>query len=145
MVFDVFDQYSAALLGVYLMLLTVFVQSFVASVAHRKQKHYIPGIVDEKLGHESFVFRSHRTFMNSLENVPFMFATVVLAILCGVNAVGLAISVWIYALARIVHMILYYKIATEKNPSPRSYFFIVALLAQIGLLITIGIHFIAIV
>ncbi|MCP8899864.1 hypothetical protein M6D89_11195 [Gilvimarinus sp. HB14] len=31
-------------------------------------------------------------------------------------------------------MILYYAIATEKNPSPRSYFFGIALLAQIGIL-----------
>ncbi len=138
----VLETYLAALSGVYIILITVFVQSLVASIAHRKQKHYVPGIVDEHLGHDSFVFRSHRTFMNSLENIPFMLATVFLGIFCNVDAFFLGLLVWVYALARIIHMALYYKIVTEKNPSPRSYFFMIALLAQLTLLVTIGGHFV---
>jgi hypothetical protein len=35
-------------------------------------------------------------------------------------------------------MALYYSIATEKNPSPRSYFFLVGLAANITILALIG-------
>lgn len=141
---NIFETYMAVLSGVYIILITVFVQSLVASIAHRQQKHYVPGIVSEHLGQDSFVFRSHRTFMNSLENIPFMLATVFLAMFCNIDAFWLGMLVWVYALARIVHMALYYKIATEKNPSPRSYFFMIAFLAQLILLIIIGVHFVAV-
>ena len=69
--------YSFAIWGLWLILTTVFVQAIVASAAHRKQTHYVPGIVDEKLSHESFVFRSHRTFLNSHENLLMMFGPAV--------------------------------------------------------------------
>ncbi|MCV6590176.1 MAG: MAPEG family protein [Marinobacterium sp.] len=131
--------YASALSGLLLMLFTMLIQNLVATIAHRRQSHYVPGVVDEKLGHESFVFRSHRTWQNSLENVPLMFACAVLAMLAGVSASSLAITVWVYALARIVHMALYYTIATEKNPSPRSYFYMIALLANVALLVQIAI------
>lgn len=36
-------------------------------------------------------------------------------------------------------MLLYYKISTEKNPSPRSYFFALGLLATLVLLIGTGV------
>jgi glutathione S-transferase len=140
---NVFDLYWFSLSGSLVILATVFVQSLVASIAHRKQKEYVPGVVDEDLGHESFVFRSHRTFMNSIENVQFMIMAVFLSIFCGVQSFWLGVLVWVYAVARIIHMILYYKIATEKNPSPRSYFFMIAIVAQLSLLIMIGVRLFA--
>ena len=44
--------------------------------------------------------------------------------------------------ARIIHMVLYYKIVTEKNPSPRSLFWAIGFITNIYLLIDLGIHLI---
>jgi uncharacterized MAPEG superfamily protein len=62
-----------------------------------------------------------------------------LAILIGANVFWTGVLIWVYAMARIVHMGLYYKIATEKNPSPRSYFFIIGVIANIALLVLVGV------
>jgi len=132
------EQYYWTHLAIFIGIATLVLQTFVAMRAHRKQSHYIPGIVDEKLGHESFVFRSHRTYQNSLENAPLMFFTVMLAMFVGVAPHALAILSWVFVIARIIHMVLYYKIATEKNPSPRSYFFLIAFLANVVTLFFIG-------
>ena len=132
--------YSFAIWGLWLILVTIFIQATVASRAHRKQKHYVAGIVDSQLSHESFVFRSHRTFLNSHENLLMMFGPALLGLLVGMDAFWLGILVWVYALARILHMALYYVVATEANPSPRSYFFIVGYVANLTLLIMLGIH-----
>jgi uncharacterized MAPEG superfamily protein len=118
----------------------VFVQAMVASIAHRQQKEYVPGVVDEQLGPESFVFRSHRTFMNSIENVPFMFGLSMVSILSGFSAVTLCYILWGYVFGRLGHMFLYYKIATRKNPSARSYFFMISILAQLILFVLLGLH-----
>jgi uncharacterized MAPEG superfamily protein len=133
-------SYSFAILGLWLILVTVFVQAMVASFAHRKQKHYVPGIVNDKLSHESFVFRSHRTFLNSHENLLMMFGSALLGMLVGMDAYWLGMLVWVYAIARVSHMALYYALATETNPSPRTYFFMVGFIANLVLLIMLGLH-----
>ena len=134
------DQYLLGFWGLLFILFTLLLQTMVATVAHRKQSQYIPGIVNETLGHDSFVFRSHRTFQNSLENAPLMFSMAVLAILVGLNPVWLAATVWTFAIARFIHMVLYYVIATEKNPSPRSFFYAIALLSNLVLLGMVAVH-----
>jgi len=132
------ETYSSALTGIWVIIITVMVQALVASIAHRRQAKYIPGIVDGHLGHESFVFRSDRTFRNSLENIVPILALAFMAIMLGLDAGRLAIILWVYAGARIVFTALYYVIATEKNPSPRSYFFIIGFVANIVLAVDIG-------
>ncbi|NBR79394.1 MAG: MAPEG family protein [Alphaproteobacteria bacterium] len=122
------------------MLATIVVQAMVLIRVHRRQPGYKVGVIDPSLGQESLFFRAHRTFWNSMENIVPLFGTSVLAILAGYDASRLAVIVWIYALARIVHMILYYRIATEKNPSPRSYFFIIGVFASAYLLVDVGRH-----
>jgi uncharacterized MAPEG superfamily protein len=109
------------------------VQWFIATKSKSRQKGAIPGKIDPFLGHESFVFRAHRTFMNTLENIPTMLGTSFLAILIGANAFWVAVFIWIFVVCRVSHMILYYVIATEKNPSPRTYFFSVGLIANVSL------------
>jgi uncharacterized MAPEG superfamily protein len=133
-----FDAYTTALTGLWLMLATITVQALVAVAAHRRQKEKVPGIVDPKLGHDSFVFRSDRTFRNSLENIIPFFGLSMLAILAGFDAGRLAIVVWVFALARLVHMVLYYRIATEVNPSPRSYFYLIGVIATLYLIVDLG-------
>ncbi len=135
-----FDNYEASLWAMLLMVFTVLCQSLIATGAHRKQASYVPGVVDENLGHQSFVFRSHRTFQNSLENVPLMLFSGILGVLVGMSPTGLAITLWIFAVARIAHMLLYYGIATEQNPSPRSYFYAIALLSNLVLVVMIALH-----
>ncbi len=135
-----YEQYLTSFWAIWLMVFTVIAQSLIATGAHRKQAQYVPGVVDEKLGHESFVFRSHRTFQNSLENVPLMLFTAFLAVLVGFSPVSLAATTWIYAIARLIHMALYYGIATEKNPSPRSYFYLIAMLSNVVLAVMVAVH-----
>ena len=132
------ETYTTSLIGLWLVLTTITLQAVIATGAHRRQSKMVPGIVDPTLSHDSFVFRSDRTFRNSLENIVPFFGLSVLAMLAGFNAERLAIVVWVYALARLFHMILYYRIATEKNPSPRSYFYMVGLLATFYLIGDLG-------
>jgi glutathione S-transferase len=132
------DQYLVSFWGLLFLLFTMLLQTIVATGAHRKQAQYVPGVVNDQLGHDSFVFRSHRTFQNSLENVPLMFGTIVVGILVGFDAGTLAITAWVFAIARFIHMALYYMIATERNPSPRSFFYAIALLTNLTLLVMIA-------
>lgn len=136
---DVYGSYSLALWGIFVILSTVLVQSLVAAGTKATQPGAIPGKMDASLGHSSFVFRSNRTLMNSLENLPVMLGTALLALFAGVDATWTGILIWVYALARILHMALYYGIATDKNPSPRSYFFLLGVLANIALLVFVGV------
>ena len=76
--------------------------------------------------------------MNSLETLPVMLGTACLALFAGVDAMWAGILIWMFALSRILHMALYYAIATEKNPSPRSYFFLLGVVANIALLVFVG-------
>ncbi len=128
-------SYPLIFWGIIVIIATVILQSVIAATTKAKQPNAIPGKIDPSLSHDSLVFRTHRTFMNSLENTPFMLATIFLGLFIGVNLFWMGIWIWIYALARIFHMILYYGIATEKNPSPRSYFFLFGLIANIALLV----------
>lgn len=132
------ETYSMAFWGIFIIILTVIVQGAVAAATKSSQPGAIPGKIDESLSHFSFVFRSNRTFLNSLENFPAILGTCFLAVLVGANASWTGILIWVFALARIVHMALYYVISTEKNPSPRSYFFLVGLAANVALLVLCG-------
>ncbi|WP_188151094.1 MAPEG family protein [Teredinibacter waterburyi] len=130
-----FQTYDSALFGIFVVIATLVVQSLIASFIKAKQPGAIPGKIDESLGHESIVYRAHRTFMNSLENTPTMLAAAFLAIFSGADAKWTAIFVWVYAVARLIHMLGYYFISTSKNPSPRSYFFLIGFIATIALLV----------
>ena len=132
------ETYTTSLIGLWLVLTTITLQAVIATGAHRRQSKIVPGIVDPALSHDSFVFRSDRTFRNSLENIAPFFGLSVLAMIAGFSPDRLAIVIWVYALARLFHMILYYRIATEKNPSPRSYFYMIGLLATIYLIGDLG-------
>jgi len=76
--------------------------------------------------------------MNSLENIPLFVGAFLLSIFTQVDPYWVGVAVWLYALARIVHMVLYYAVATEQNPSPRSYAFIVGFLVSLALLLRAG-------
>lgn len=129
-----FNQYHPALLGLVVTLATVAVQAVVAAVLKAKQPGAVPGMSPQQLGHGHFVFRAQRTFLNSLENLPVMFGASMLCILVGAAPKITALLIWVYAAARVLHMLLYYLIATDKNPSPRSYFYLIGFLATLGLL-----------
>ncbi|GHD48245.1 Uncharacterized conserved protein, MAPEG superfamily [Marinobacter persicus] len=128
------EVYTTALWGIAALIALWLVQWFVASLTKASRPGAVPGKIDDSLSHESFVFRAHRTFMNSLENLPAMFATAFLAVLVGADPFWTGLLIWVFVAARVVHMMLYYAIATERNPSPRSYFFMIGLAANLGLL-----------
>ena|SRR5690554_5920948 len=134
---------SFVLMGLWVILVTVFVQWLIASGAKARSTGAIPGKLNDTLSHDSFIFRAHRTFQNSIENVPFFVAAAFLAIFADVQSQWLLISVWAFAVARIIHMALYYAIATEQNPSPRSYFFIIGVIANAVVLVLILLKWLA--
>ncbi len=109
-----------------------------AAKSKASQPGAIPGKTDASLSHSSFVFRSNRTFANSLENIAVMLGASFLAILVGSNVFWTGVVIWVMAISRIMHMVLYYYSSTEQNPSPRSYFYLIALVADIALLSLCG-------
>lgn len=135
-------DYTLVFSATLVILITVLAQAMVASISKARQPGAVPGKINESLSHDSFIFRSHRTFMNTLENLPLMLGTIFLAIFSGADPLWTAVAVWVFAIARLLHMALYYAIATEKNPSPRSYFYGLGLLANICLLVLIAIELI---
>ena len=81
------EAYVSAYWGILIALLTLLVQGIVAAGSKASQAGAIPGKIDESLSHSSFVFRSNRTFMNSLENFPAFLGTSFLAIFVTANAI----------------------------------------------------------
>lgn len=132
-----FEQYILTFLALWLIIMTIIVQQFTAIFVNRKYGKFVPGKFDNDLGPESFIFRSDRTFKNSLENIVQFIVPVILAIHLDVNNMALAAIVWIYAIARIGHMIAYYRSTSSKNPSAKSYFFLLGVLMNVILMVMV--------
>jgi glutathione S-transferase len=132
-----FGEYILSFLGLWVLIAMIIVQQFVYMKSKFKSDNAVSGIDDESLGHESFLFRSNRTFRNSLENILQFVLPVFIAMALGVFNITLAIVVWLYVFARIGHMVCYYKITTNKNPSPKSYFFLFGLFINVILMLII--------
>ena len=140
---SMFAAYQSTFIGLWLIIATIIIQAMVAVRIHRRQEGgYLPGVLKPSLDHTSIVFRTHRTLQNSLENLIPLLGLVVIALMSGYDTNKLSIVIWIYAISRIVHMILYYKIATNKNPSPRSIFWAIGFLSTFYLMIDLGIFLI---
>jgi len=133
------EAYQNTFIGLWLILSTIIIQAIILIRSHRRQKTYQVGVMDSTLGQESFLFRSYRVFWNSLENIIPIYGLALLAILSGYDAYILSLVVWIYALTRIFHMFLYYTIATNKNPSMRTVFYLIGFFATLYLMIDLGI------
>lgn len=138
-----FSASTLVVTGLWFIIVTLMVQWAVAATVKAKQPGAIPGKLPDGISHQSLVFRTHRTFMNSLENVPMFLATVFLALFAGVTSEWLGYWVMVFAVARIIHMALYYAIATEKNPSPRSWFFLIGAIANVAVLVLIALTLLA--
>lgn len=128
-------EYDLAYWALAVILLTVLVQQLIASTVKARQPGAIPGVEPQNAGHGDFVFRAYRTHLNSLENLPVLLGGGLLCVLAGANPLWTGIWLWVFALSRLLHMVLYYRIATEKNPSPRSYFFLLGVVATLALLV----------
>ncbi|WP_158970626.1 MAPEG family protein [Paraglaciecola sp. L3A3] len=131
---------NSAYMAFYLYLIMLLIQWMVATFSKTSQPNAIPGKMNEDLSHDSFVFRAHRTFHNTLENSALFIGTVLFAFSINYQSIVFAIAVWTYLVARVIHMALYYAIATEKNPSPRSYFFLIAVAANAVMLVMVGVR-----
>ena len=133
-----FEVYYLSFFGIWALLSLVVIEAIIAMGASRSQKKYTPGILNSDLGPESFVFRSDRAFKNSLVNiVPFLGAAII-SILLSMDPLRLARLVLVYVLARYIYTAVYYSIATRKNPSFRSLFYLVGLIVTIIMLVDIG-------
>ena len=136
------EMYQIVFVGLWLILTTIVFQAIIMVGAHRAEKDYKVGKIDPNLGQESFFFRSHRAFWYSLENIIPILGMAIVAIMSGYSPFKLGIVTWIYAISRILHMLLYYYNATEENPSHRSYFYGFGLLATLYLIVDLGIFLI---
>ncbi|HAG52588.1 MAG TPA: hypothetical protein DCL21_02260 [Alphaproteobacteria bacterium] len=132
-----YNEYMLTFLGLWLIILTIMAQHIVATVAHRKQKIFIPGVIDVNLDSKSFVFRSDRVFKNSLENIIQFIVPVFLAFILGVNNIYLAILVWLFAGARIGHMCFYYIQSRGQKFKIKRYFYLFGLFINIVLMMVI--------
>ena len=135
---EFFSAYHSAFWALWWVVATVFAQGLIAAAVKAKQPNAIPGQIPEGLDHHSIVFRTSRTHLNSLENLAVFLGSAFLAILVGASPTWTAACIWAYALARLAHMLLYYAIATNKNPSPRSYFYLIGVLANLALLLLVA-------
>ena len=129
-----FAAYHTAFIGVWAVLVLLLLQGCVASITHAMQPGAIPGKPLTSLGHASFVFRAHRTLHNSLENLPLFLGTFFLAVFVGVSTTWVIPLVWVFVVSRLLYTLCYYAIATERNPSMRTYFFLAGLLVNVLLL-----------
>ena len=134
-----FDAYNSSFLALWVILTTIIFQAIVYIRLHRRQRGYKVGVMDPALGQTSFLFRAYRTFWNSIENIIPLFGIAILAILSEYDSLKLSIILWIYAMSRIIHMIIYYKVVTNKNPSLRSIPFGIGFLACFYLIVDLGI------
>ena len=134
--------YQSSLIALWFILVAIVIQAMVLIHLHRKQPNYKVGVIDPSLGQESLFFRAYRTFWNSMENIVPVLGMALIALVSGYSATKLSIVLWTYAIARVFHMILYYMVSTDKNPSVRSIFFSIGFLAMFYLLIDLGIYLI---
>ena len=133
-----FEIYKLVFFALWVILTTIFAQAVVLIVAHRMQKNYKVGVIDASLGQQSFLFRSYRAFWNSVENVVLIFTLVIVGILIDYDSNRLGIITWVYAVSRIGHMLVYYFIATDRNPSLRSVFWLFGFFAMAYLIGDLG-------
>ena len=136
------EMYQIVFVGLWLILTTIVFQAIIMVGAHRAEKDYKVGKIDPNLGQESFFFRSHRAFWNSLENIIPILGMAIVAIISGYSPFKLGIVTWIYAISRIIHMLLYCEIATDVNPRPSGYFSGFGLLSTLYLIVDLGIFLI---
>jgi uncharacterized MAPEG superfamily protein len=127
--------YQTSLLWVGILLAVIILQWLIASYAKASEPGAIPGHPPRALGHANFAFRAWRTHQNTLENASTMIGGAIFAILAGANPAWLQGLLAIMVVSRIAHMALYYGIATDKNPSPRSYFFMISWLANVAVIV----------
>ena len=134
--------YQSSLIGLWFILATIVVQAMVLINLYRKQPNYKVGVIDPSLGQDALFLRAYRTFWNSMENIVPVLGMALIGLVSGYSATKLSIILWTYAIARVYHMILYYMVATDKNPSVRSIFFSIGFLAMFYLLIDLGLYLI---
>ena len=90
------EIYNSSLIGLWLILVTIVLQAMIAIRVHRAQKGgYTPGVLRPELGQSSFVFRAHRTFQNSMENIVPILGLAFIAIFAEYSAFKLSVIVWV--------------------------------------------------
>lgn len=130
------SHYSGSIFWLGILISMVMVQWLVASFGKAGQPGAIPGMAPaQERAHKSFVFRAWRTHQNSIENIGTMLGAGIFAIFAGANPVWTQVCIAIMVIARFAHMVLYYAIATNKNPSPRTWFFMLSWFANWALII----------
>lgn len=127
--------YQGSLLWLGILLSLIMLQWLIATVAKARLPGAVPGLPPSDHAHSSFAFRAWRTHQNSMENSGTMIGGALFAMLAGANGTWVESLLAILVITRVVHMVLYYAIATERNPSPRSYFFALSWLANVALIL----------
>ncbi|HUP91217.1 MAG TPA: MAPEG family protein [Solimonas sp.] len=124
-----FSQYVASLAGMLCLAGLMFVQFLVADISGIRAKH-VPGMPVTG-GHADFLFRATRALANTNENIGLFLLIVLCGILLGANPAWMATGVWLFVVARAVHMGCYY----ADLRTLRSAGFTLGALAQLALLV----------
>ena len=132
------EEYYVSFIGIWALLTLIVIEAIISIGASRTQKRYVPGITNSDLGPESFVLRSERAFKNSLENIIPFLGSALLSIFLTMDPIRLSRLIIVYVLARYIYTAVYYSVATRKNPSLRSLFFIIGFTVTIIMLVDIG-------
>ena len=132
------EEYYVSFIGIWALLTLIVIEAIISIGASRTQKRYVPGITNSDLGPESFAFRSERAFKNSLENIIPFLGSALLSIFLTMDPIRLSRLIIVYVLARYIYTAVYYSVATRKNPSLRSLFFIIGFTVTIIMLVDIG-------
>lgn len=120
--------YHTSLMGLLILAVLIVIQFGIADVAGIRAKH-VPGMPVTE-GHGSFLFRATRAHANTYENIGLFLLLVMLCLFGGANPLWTSIGIWVFVVARAVHMICYY----ADLRAIRSTAFTIGAIAELGLL-----------
>jgi uncharacterized MAPEG superfamily protein len=126
---NIIDPYGPVFAAWLCLAAACLVQAIVADVAGIRSQH-VPGMPVAG-GHDDFLFRATRAQANTNESLALFVLLSLAAVLLGANVWWTNCLVWMFAVARVAHMLAYY----ADQRAFRSVAFGVGFLGLVGLLV----------
>lgn len=128
--------YRPSLLALTLLCLMALLQSFLSAPLAFVKEEQVPGM-PLRHDHSKLSFRVLRTYANSVENLPAIGLTILLAIVAGVPPVLCNWLVGVHLAARLIFWALYYSGVGRIAGGPRTMAYVVGLISNIALAIAV--------
>ena len=103
---NIVDPYGPVFAAWLCLAAAYLVQTIVADVAGIRA-HHVPGMPVTG-GHDDFFFRAARAQANTNESLALFLLLTLAAMLLGANGWLTSALVWVFVIARVVHMLAYY-------------------------------------